>query len=747
MTRIPHTPGIPAPTPSVKRVLVVIPTLNEARHIEAVLEALTRDLPLDAAVRFAVVDGGSTDGTVDIVRRLQARLFTLTLLHNPKRRQGPGINLAVETLGRQADVLVRCDAHAVYPPGYVTRLLATLDATGADAVVVPMDSVGLGGLQRAIAWVSDTRIGSGGSAHRGGRRSGWVDHGHHAAFRLDSFRRAGGYDESFTHNEDAELDCRQRAHGGRIWLDADIRIVYRPRDTLRGLATQYFAYGRGRSRTVRRHPGSMRPRQLAVPVHTVAVAASLAAAPAWPAALAWPALYAGVLGAQAAWLARRHRSWVALAAAPAAAVMHLAWGAGFLWGLLRHRETPWTPARAAAAPAPLRVRLADPSLFTGPYDAALDAGLQAAGVRTRWAVRPLRDGQEPDLPADRVDDFFYRRTDRLERLPGAVRTVLKGLAHLGGLARLAATARRERADVVHLQWPVLPLADAAAIAWMRRRCPVVLTVHDPVPYNGERVSWAQTHAFDLPLRMASHLVVHTPAGRDALVARGHAADKISVIPHGPLALRARPRPQPARDPRWTFVAFGEIKPYKGIDRLIEALGRLDPDLLAQCRVVVAGRPRMDTAPLHRRVAELGLQDTVEWVERRLTEQEMADLFAQADSFVFPYRQIDASGVYFLVKSLGKWLVASRLGVFAQGVRPGLDGVLVPPDDLRALSLALAAAVAQRPVAAARPDDDGWTAIGERTARLYARLVAAHGAAGAGAGAAAVPPPFADPSVR
>ncbi|MGI9218220.1 MAG: glycosyltransferase family 2 protein [Hydrogenophaga sp.] len=276
------------PAMPVKRVLVVIPTLDEARHIEAVLSDLTRDLPRDAAVQVAVVDGGSTDGTVDIVRRLQARMFALTLLHNPQRRQAPGINLAVRTLGAEADVLVRCDAHAVYPPGYVARLLATLDRTGADAVVVPMDSVGTTGLQRVIGWVSDTRIGSGGAAHRGGRRSGWVDHGHHAAFRLDSFRRAGGYDESFTHNEDAELDCRQRALGSRIYLDADIRLAYAPRASLDRLARQYFLYGRGRSRTVRRHPGSLRLRQLAVPLHMAACGFALLAAPWAPELLAWP---------------------------------------------------------------------------------------------------------------------------------------------------------------------------------------------------------------------------------------------------------------------------------------------------------------------------------------------------------------------------------------------------------------------------------------------------------------------------
>jgi succinoglycan biosynthesis protein ExoA len=328
-----------------RAVLVAIPTLNEAGTIERVIRSLEEDPPADASLRFVVVDGGSTDGTTDVVRRLAATRDSLALLHNPARIQSAGINLAARKAGRSADVLVRCDAHAVYPRGFVRRLLEALDGTRADAVVVAMDSIaGRTCLQRAVAWVSDTPLGSGGSAHRAGRRSGFVDHGHHAAFRMASFLGCGGYDESFSHNEDAELDCRQRLRGGRIYLDAGIRIGYYPRARLGALEKQYFAYGHGRSRTVRRHPASLRARQLAVPLHFAASLAALALAPIWPLLLAWPALYLLALAAaslQAAW---RHRSACGLLSGPAAGVMHLSWAAGFLAGLI----AAWRPARPGA---------------------------------------------------------------------------------------------------------------------------------------------------------------------------------------------------------------------------------------------------------------------------------------------------------------------------------------------------------------------------------------------------------------
>lgn len=322
-----------------RSILVVIPTLNEARTIDGVLDALSSDLPPGVTTTFVVADGGSTDGTAE---RVEAR-SGVTLLRNPRRIQSAAINLAARVHGGDADVLVRCDAHAVYPAGFVRRLVESLDRTGADAVVVPMDSVGHGCLQKATAWVSDTPVGSGGSAHRGGRRSGYVDHGHHAAFRMASFRRAGGYDETFTHNEDAELDCRQRAFGAKLWLDADIRLEYHPRGTFGSLWRQYAGYGRGRSRTVRRHPGSMRARQLAVPVHLALSAVALVLAAWLPWLLLWPALYLGVLAAVSVGLAVKHRSACGLLAGPAAFTMHTAWAVGFFGGLLSVRETPWQP--------------------------------------------------------------------------------------------------------------------------------------------------------------------------------------------------------------------------------------------------------------------------------------------------------------------------------------------------------------------------------------------------------------------
>jgi glycosyltransferase involved in cell wall biosynthesis len=380
------------------------------------------------------------------------------------------------------------------------------------------------------------------------------------------------------------------------------------------------------------------------------------------------------------------------------------------------------------APAfePVDVILVDPSLFTAPYDAALTAGLLAAGVRPLWAVRPTRPGDRQEIDPIFTDAFFYRNIDQAVALPGPLRTVIKGLAHAMGLARLVQRVWLRRPAAVHFQWVVLPSLDVVAITLIRRVCPVVITVHDSDPFNGDKLSLLQGLGLDLSLRAADRLIVHTSAAQGRLTRRGLSANKITVIPHGPLKLHARsacPSSATANGKR-VFVLFGEIKPYKGIDVLMEAVAMLPVELRRQTKVIVAGRPRMDMSSLERRLKELQLQGVIEIRPHRLSEQEMADLFAEAHCFLFPYLQIDASGVYFLVKSLGRWLIASRVGVFAEDMQEGVHGTLVEPSNPEALSGAIAHFLLERPMAQPRPDSAvDWLSIGRQTRDLYGRMVA------------------------
>lgn len=383
--------------------------------------------------------------------------------------------------------------------------------------------------------------------------------------------------------------------------------------------------------------------------------------------------------------------------------------------------------------ADLSALLVDPSLFTGAYDAALSEGLLANGVSPLWAVRAPRPGEGCEIPAALRAEIYYRGAEGSAKAAGGPAQLRKGLSHLVSAGRLLDLARAIAPDVVHFQWVVLPLVDRLLVRRLARRQPVVVTVHDTNPFNGVPTSRVQLFGYAGLLRAADALIVHTRQGREALLRLGCASERITVIPHGPLALRlpeAGLIPGPAsaseaRDPRWTFVLFGKLQPYKGVDRLVAAVAALDPAVRARMRVIVAGEPFLDLAPLRAAIAAAGIGESFEIRPRRLSEAEMQALFAEADSFVFPYRHIEASGVYHLVKGLGKWVVASRIGCFAEELAPG-RGALVPPGgpeaDDAGLSQALADAIGRVPEAGSA-DDPGWAEIGRRTRALYEDLLA------------------------
>jgi succinoglycan biosynthesis protein ExoA len=323
-----------------RQVLIVIPTFNEERHIESTIRALMGEDADMLRATFVVADGGSSDETCAIVEGLFATFPNLVLIHNPHKLQSAAVNLAVDQVALQHHrYLVRCDAHSLYPDDYVTDVARILYEKDVASVATVMDATHDTCFARAAAWIVDTRLGSGGSAHRGGSTSGFVDHGHHAGMRLDWFRKIGGYDPTFSHNEDAEYDRRLGIAGGVIWLAADIRLLYYMRPTIGLLWKQYYRYGQGRATTVLKHRMRPRLRQMIPVVNVILIAISLVLYWVSPLFLFWPILYSTVLVFASIWMLFRHRAVCALWSGPALAAMHIGWSFGFLKGALGKRWT------------------------------------------------------------------------------------------------------------------------------------------------------------------------------------------------------------------------------------------------------------------------------------------------------------------------------------------------------------------------------------------------------------------------
>jgi succinoglycan biosynthesis protein ExoA len=320
-------------TPVVYDPLVVIPCLNEAAHIGPILHQIGPAMRRLGG-RVVVVDGGSTDGTIDIVRDIASTDNRISMLHNRDRIQSAAINLAVaEDYGR-ATHLIRIDAHCAYPDDFCDVLIQQAGSVCADSIVVSMIAEGTAPVQRINAATQNAPIGNGGSAHRNIPSGAYVDHGHHALIKIVAFRAVDGYDPTFTHNEDAELDYRLLQAGHRIWLTSATNIIYFPRPSLLAVAQQYFHYGTGRARNLLKHSVVPQLRQTKVIMVLPALIMALLGPLHWifvlP-ALAWCA-FCLAAGFRMAWQGRDP----ALALCGVAAMtMHFSWSLGFWQRILR----------------------------------------------------------------------------------------------------------------------------------------------------------------------------------------------------------------------------------------------------------------------------------------------------------------------------------------------------------------------------------------------------------------------------
>ena len=281
------------------------------------------------AVEIIVADGSDTSATSELIGR---RYPSVQLVPNPEQVTGAGANAALRV--SSGEVIVRCDAHTVLPPGYISRSVETLRRTGAANVGGRQQPVGTTFFERAVALAMTPPLGAGGARHRLGGVAGPVDTVFLGVFRRDALDRVGGYDASLIRNQDYELNYHLRQRGETVWFDPALAVSYQPRGTLRKLARQYFDYGRWKRVVVRRHLASVRARHLAAPCLVLGLAASgllaLAGAP-WATAAAPSLAYLLALAASALAVGLRHREPAALLLPPVLATMHLSWGGGFFF--------------------------------------------------------------------------------------------------------------------------------------------------------------------------------------------------------------------------------------------------------------------------------------------------------------------------------------------------------------------------------------------------------------------------------
>jgi glycosyltransferase involved in cell wall biosynthesis len=366
----------------------------------------------------------------------------------------------------------------------------------------------------------------------------------------------------------------------------------------------------------------------------------------------------------------------------------------------------------------VRIDVVDPSAYTPPYDHALCSALGRAGMAVRlqtsrfaYASVPAPDGYE------RVERF-YRRGG------GAAgsrrRFAAKLVQHVPDMREYRRAAAAE-ADVVHFQWLTIQPLDVRLLPAGR---PLVLTAHDILPREPRRGQLAaQRRLYD----RVDAVVVHSEHGRDRLVdGLGIGPGKVHVIPHGAFdhlidVPGARPLPGELAAVRKPVVlCFGLLRPYKGIDVLLEAWRKI-----TDAELWIVGMPRMDIAQLRDRAAP-----SVRWISRFIPDEEVASYFRRADLVVLPYLEIDQSGVLATALAFGAPLLLTAVGGFPEVAARGA-AALVEPGDPAALAAELQRLLGdpsarERLAAGARLAVErsyDWDAIADRHVQLYEQLVA------------------------
>ncbi|MHB1615555.1 MAG: glycosyltransferase family 2 protein [Actinomycetes bacterium] len=322
----------PAPPEGWPGVSVVIPVLDEERDLaDAVTRVLDQEYPGELEVILAL--GPSSDRTDEIATELVARDRRVRTVPNPSGRTPAGLNAAIATA--RHSIVARVDGHGMLAPGYLVTAVRLLEQTGADNVGGIMAAEGVTSFERAVATAMTSSLGVGGARFHIGGEAGPADTVYLGVFRRDTLARLGGYDETFERAQDWELNLRIRRSGGLVWFSPELHVSYRPRPHLRGLARQYFEYGRWRREVMREHPETVTVRYLAPPSALAAVLAGavlvLLGRPrrAPLVGLAAPGGYvAGVL-LGSGWIGRRleppARGWLPVVLV----TMHLSWAVGF----------------------------------------------------------------------------------------------------------------------------------------------------------------------------------------------------------------------------------------------------------------------------------------------------------------------------------------------------------------------------------------------------------------------------------
>ncbi len=322
-------------------VSVIVPCFNEQATICQLLEAIYGQTYPINEIEVVVADGLSTDRTRAEINkfRINHPQLEIRIIDNVRRIIPSGVNRAIEAA--KGKYILRLDAHSIPSHDYIQNCVKGLEEGMGDNVggIWKIHPGGSTWIAKAIAVAASHPLGAGDARYRIGGLAQEVDTVPFGAFRRELIDRIGLFDETLLTNEDYEFNVRLKHSGGRVWMDPSIYSIYFARSTLRDLSKQYWRYGYWKAQMLRKHPKTLRWRQIVPPTFVSALLVLGFLSLVWILARWLLAiiviLYTLVIFSIGIQMSIEQKSISLVIGVPmATATIHLSWGAAFLWGLI-----------------------------------------------------------------------------------------------------------------------------------------------------------------------------------------------------------------------------------------------------------------------------------------------------------------------------------------------------------------------------------------------------------------------------
>lgn len=245
-------------------VSVLLVTRNEKDYVKmSLLSLINQTYPKDK-FEIIVIDGNSTDGTLDVVKELQ-RVYKnngihIRIEHNPQKILSAGWNIGIKS--SIGDYVVRIDAHATAETDFIEKSVKTIQRVDAVCVGGKLTSKSLAGEEDIISLVLSSPFGVGNSSFRVSEEEGYADTAVYGLYEKAIFEKVGYFDETMVRNQDIEMHSRIKKAGGKFYFNPDIKSTYYTRNTVKKLLKQAFGNGQWNMVLLKKGSGALSIRHI-----------------------------------------------------------------------------------------------------------------------------------------------------------------------------------------------------------------------------------------------------------------------------------------------------------------------------------------------------------------------------------------------------------------------------------------------------------------------------------------------------